>query len=350
MNKHFPYIIFLLLCTILLSGCKSTENTENSQTASQPLQETALKLNTVVTITIYDSQDQALLDQAMAICDKYEKIFSRTLETSELYQLNHKQLDPIEGTDNSYQISKPLADLISTGLYYSQTTNGAFDIAIAPLTSLWNFTDEDPVPPSDNDIHSALSACGYQHVDLQDQIITFDSSDVQIDLGAVAKGYIADRIKEYLVSKGIKSGIINLGGNVLCIGSKPNGTPFKIGIQKPFADRNETEAVMDITNKSVVSSGIYERYFRYEGNFYHHILNPQTGYPYQNDLISVTIICDQSVMGDALSTSCFALGLEKGLAYADSLENVQAVFITSDYQMYYTKNFQKEIPVTGTEE
>ena len=142
--------------------------------------------------------------------------------------------------------------------------------------------------------------------------------------------------------------IINLGGNVLCIGSKPDGTPFKVGIQKPFADRNETEAVMDITGKSVVSSGIYERCFKQNGKLYHHILNPKTGYPYDNSLISVTIISDQSVDGDALSTTCFALGLEDGLKFAEK-KGVQAVLITEDYELHYTDGFQDEINVTDVE-
>ena len=348
--KHCTFLFFataLVMSSAVLSGCSAqTKSRENTAADSQePISATAIKLNTAVTVTIYDSNDKKLLTECMNLCDKYEKIFSRTLETSELYQLNHRKLPHLDGRENSYQISQPLADLIATGLSYSAATQGAFDIAIAPLTSLWDFTSENPIPPEDSAIHAALSSCGYQHVNLQDQTITFDSPDIQIDLGAVAKGYIADRIKEYLVSQGAESGIINLGGNVLCIGKKPDGTPFKIGIQKPFADRNETEAIMDITNKSVVSSGVYERCFQYNGKSYHHILNPKTGYPYQNGLISVTIICDQSVMGDALSTSCFALGLEEGLSYAESLDNVQAVFITDDYEMHYTKGFQKEIPV-----
>ena len=155
-------------------------------------------------------------------------------------------------------------------------------------------------------------------------------------------------MKDLLVKKGVNSAIINLGGNVLCIGSKPDGTPFKVGIQKPFADRNETEAVMDITGKSVVSSGIYERCFKQGGKLYHHILNPQTGYPYDNGLISVTIISDQSVDGDTLSTTCFALGLEDGLKFAEK-KGVQAVFITEDYKLHYTDGFQDEINVTDVE-
>ena len=151
-----------------------------------------------------------------------------------------------------------------------------------------------------------------------------------------------DKIKEFLLSKGVKSAIINLGGNVLCIGSKPDKTPFRIGIQKPFADRSETIATVDITDQSVVSSGIYERFFEKDGQLYHHILNPKTGYPYDNSLISVTIICDSSTDGDGLSTSCFALGLEKGMELINSLPDVHSVFITSDDKLHYSENFQKE--------
>ena len=164
-----------------------------------------------------------------------------------------------------------------------------------------------------------------------------------------AKGYIADRLKDYLVSQDVKSAIINLGGNVLCIGEKTDNSAFKIGIQKPFADRSETIAVMDIRDKSVVSSGIYERCFEQDGTLYHHLLNPKTGYPYDNGLIAVTIISDQSVDGDALSTTCFALGLEDGMKLAESLDDVQAFFVTSDYEIHYTRDFQKKIKVTETE-
>ena len=147
----------------------------------------------------------------------------------------------------------------------------------------------------------------------------------------------------------MKSAIINLGGNVLCIGEKTDNSAFKIGIQKPFADRSETIAVMDIKDKSVVSSGIYERCFEQNGTLYHHLLNPETGYPYDNGLIAVTIISDKSVDGDALSTTCFALGLEDGMKLAESLDDVQAFFVTSDYEIHYTKDFQKKIKVTETE-
>lgn len=353
--KRCTFSIFaasLLLSSAAFSGCSLKANTaENSDAGSQePVSATAIKLNTAVTVTIYDSQDRELLTECMNLCDKYEKIFSRTASDSELYQLNHRELTPVAGTEDTFQVSDPLAELIRKGLYYSELSEGAFDIAIEPLTSLWDFTAEDPQVPEDRLIQEALTKCDYHNVSVSDNNeVILKTEDTAIELGAIAKGYIADRLKDYLISQGVKSAIINLGGNVLCIGGKPNDSSFKIGIQKPFADRSETIAVMDIKDKSVVSSGVYERCFEQDGTLYHHLLNPRTGYPYDNGLIAVTIISDESVDGDALSTTCFALGLEDGMKLAESLDNVQAFFVTSDYEIHYTKDFQKEITVTETD-
>lgn len=353
--KRCTFSIFaasLLLSSAAFSGCSLKANTaENSDAGSQePVSATAIKLNTAVTVTIYDSQDRELLTECMNLCDKYEKIFSRTASDSELYQLNHRELTPVAGTEDTFQVSDPLAELIRKGLYYSKLSEGAFDIAIEPLTSLWDFTAEDPQVPEDRLIQKALTKCDYHNVSVSDNNeVILKTEDTAIELGAIAKGYIADRLKDYLISQGVKSAIINLGGNVLCIGGKPNDSSFKIGIQKPFADRSETIAVMDIKDKSVVSSGVYERCFEQDGTLYHHLLNPRTGYPYDNGLIAVTIISDESVDGDALSTTCFALGLEDGMKLAESLDNVQAFFVTSDYEIHYTKDFQKEITVTETD-
>lgn len=364
-HSRFFYLILctVLVCPILLfTGCGNITDADTSTTENEPISISSIKLNTAIQITIYDSQDKSLLDDCLALCDRYELIFSRTNENSELYKLNHRKDTsdkdpnadgqtipyPISGTAGTWHISEDLASLLSQGLSITRESDGAFDIAIAPLTSLWDFTAEDPKVPDDAAIQKALPLCSSDGVTIDGQDITLPSDDIQFDVGAIAKGYIADRMKDLLVKKGVKSAIINLGGNVLCIGSKPDGTPFKIGIQKPFADRNETEAVMDITGKSVVSSGIYERCFKQNGKLYHHILNPKTGYPYDNSLISVTIISDQSVDGDALSTTCFALGLEDGLKFAEK-KGVQAVFITEDYKLHYTDGFQDEINVTDVE-
>ena len=367
-SRSHSRFFYLILCTVLVcpmllfTGCGNITDADTSTTGNEPISISSIKLNTAVQITIYDSQDKALLDDCLALCDKYELVFSRTNEKSELYKLNHRKDTsdkdtntdrqttpyPVSGTADTWHISEDLAALLSEGLDITRESDGAFDIAIAPLTSLWDFTAEDPKVPDDAAIQKVLPLCSSDGVTIDGQDITLPFDDIQFDVGAIAKGYIADRLKDFLVKKGVNSAIINLGGNVLCIGSKPDGTPFKVGIQKPFADRNETEAVMDITGKSVVSSGIYERCFKQGGKLYHHILNPQTGYPYENGLISVTIISDQSVDGDALSTTCFALGLEDGLKFAEK-KGVHAVFITEDYELHYTDGFQDEINVTDVE-
>ena len=367
-SRSHSRFFYLILCTVLVcpmllfTGCENITDADTSTTGNEPISISSIKLNTAVQITIYDSQDKALLDDCLALCDRYELIFSRTNEKSELYKLNHRKNTsdkdpnadgqttpyPVSGTADTWHISEDLASLLSQGLSITRESDGAFDIAIAPLTSLWDFTAEDPKVPDDAAIQKALPLCSSDGVTIDGQDITLPSDDIQFDVGAIAKGYIADRLKDFLVKKGVNSAIINLGGNVLCIGSKPDGTPFKVGIQKPFADRNETEAVMDITGKSVVSSGIYERCFKQNGKLYHHILNPKTGYPYDNSLVSVTIISDQSVDGDALSTTCFALGLDKGLKFAEK-KGVQAVFITEDYKLHYTDGFRDEINVTDVE-
>lgn len=337
MNPKKKYTgIFLTLAVVFLIFLLLYQ--KKNQTADfEPVTAQGFKLNTIVQVTLYDTPDSSLAQEALNLCDKYEKLFSRTLSSSELFQLNERTLP---SSDGWYTLSEETARLIQTGLQYSELSQGAFDITVEPVSSLWDFTSEEKVVPASADIEAALPLVDYRKVHLQGTKISFENEEMGLDLGAIAKGYIADSIKAFLQEKGVKSAIINLGGNVLCIGSRPDGTPFKIGIQKPFADRSETLCTIDLSDKSVVSSGIYERCFEKDGQFYHHILNPSTGYPYANDLVSVTIISEQSADGDGLSTACFALGLEKGMELINRMENVEAVFITNDEQVHYSDGFE----------
>ena len=312
------------------------------QKPEEPITATAFKLNTVVKVTIYDSQDEKILQDALALCDKYEKIFSRTRTDSEIYLLNEGKL-PQE--DGYYILSEECAELIGKGLYYSELSGGAFDITIEPLSSLWDFTSGEKQIPDPQTLVEAQKHVGYEKVELKGNKIRFQEDGMGLELGAIAKGYIADKIKEFLISEGVESAVIDLGGNVLCIGARPDGEAFRVGIQKPFADRNETVATAGIRDRSVVSSGIYERYFEKDGKLYHHILNPKSGYPYENGLTAVTILSDESVDGDGLSTVCFALGLEKGLELINSLPDTQAVFITEDGELHYSEHFEEEVPL-----
>lgn len=346
MIKSKRYILFSVLAVAVAAVVFGVVYFRRQTQEQDPITATALKLNTVITITIYDSQDQSILDDAMALCDEYEQIFSRTSEESELYQLNAGELADADGIST---VSDSLSDLIATGLSYAALSEGAFDISIAPVSSLWDFTSGEGTVPDQAEVEAAVELVDYRQVFQDGNQIHFGMDGMELDLGAVAKGYIADRLKEFLVSRGVESAIIDLGGNVLCVGERPDGTPFRIGIQRPFADRNETLAAVEISGKSVVSSGIYERYFEQDGVLYHHILNPKTGYPYDNGLTSVTIISEQSVDGDGLSTTAFALGLEKGLELINSLPDVQAIFITEDGELHFSENFEDEVSISYME-
>lgn len=261
-------------------------------------------------------------------------MFSRTNPDSTLYKLNDGQITTVP---------HELGELISYGIQYADMSDGAFDITIGSVSSLWDFTSDNPAVPDDSDIQNALSYVDYTRLKLtenNDGTYTVDKPDKTIiDLGAIAKGYIADKIRNFLLEKSINRGIINLGGNVLCVGEKSSDNPFLIGIKKPFSEDSVPLVTLRLNNKSAVSSGNYERYFYQDGKLYHHILNPSTGYPYDNGLSDVTIISDASVTGDCLSTTCFALGADKGLELIESLSGIEAMFVMSDGTIKYSSGF-----------
>lgn len=307
----------------ILSGCAAQKKD------AEPLRRSEFLLNTFVTITLYDKDEEKLLEEAVKLCRDYEEKLSKTVEGSEIYQINHR-----EAGVKAMEVSDETAEMIEKGLYFSSLSDGAFDLTIEPLSSLWNFTGEVKEVPDARAIREAAERVDYRKLSVEGNQVRFLDDQVNIEPGAVAKGYIADRLKAYLKDQGVESGLIDLGGNILCIGSRPDNTPFKIGLQKPYFDRKETVAVLNITDQSVVTSGVYERCFEQDGVRYHHLLNPKTGYPYDNGLLSVTIVSDSSVDGDGLSTACFSLGLEQGMELANSLDGVYAYFITEDYEIH----------------
>lgn len=302
----------LLFLTILCVGC--------GQKKEEYISRTDYKLNTVVYVAIYDRQKEGLLDACMNLCSRYEQIFSRTSPSSELYRLNESK---------DMEVSDELLKLIELGIECAEQTDGIFDITIAPLAELWNFSGEDPSVPKQQDIDTALASVDYRCIEVNGNHVTLHNG-ASIDLGALAKGYIADRLKDYLVSEGVRSAIINLGGNTLCIGAKPDGSAFQIGIRKPFGEQNEILETVSCADQSLVTSGIYERGFEEDGVWYHHILDPDTGYPADTDLAGVTIQSGLSVQGDALSTICMSLGSEKAQEFLKKYPNVKAWLVRED--------------------
>lgn len=314
----------LTASALLLTGCSGAKS---STQTDQDLTYTDMLFDTVIKIQILDPADESILDGLKKLCEKYDRMFSTTNTDSELYKLNHANGQP-------FTVSSETANLIQEGIHYSELSGGAFDLTIEPVSALWDFKADKPTVPSSDAIAQAVSHVDYTKVDIQDNTVTLEDPEAGIDLGAIAKGYIADQVKTYLKKQGIKHAIINLGGNVDVIGTKPDGSKYNIGIQKPFDESGEAITSVQLKDQTVVTSGIYERYFKKNGKLYHHILDPRTGYPCENNLYSVSIITDSSTKADALSTTCFLLGYEKGMELIQSMDGVKAIFITDDEKVH----------------
>ncbi len=315
--------LFLPAAIVLLStGCSKVPRADSS------IKMTGMYFDTIVSVEVWGTADESILDHCKEMCTRYEQLFSRTIDTSDVSRINAAGGTPVE-------IDPETAELLEMGLYYGELSNGRFDITIAPLSELWDVKNNPGNIPDQETIDEARSHVNYENVILDQNTVTLTDPKAAIDLGGIAKGFIADKLKAYLTGKGIDHALISLGGNIVAVGGRPNGQPFHIGIQKPFAETNEAITTVEISGQSVVSSGTYERYFKKDGKIYHHLLDPGTGYPYDNHLLQVTIISDASADGDALSTACFGLGLEKGTALIESLDNIRAIFVTDDYALHY---------------
>lgn len=329
-SKNNCFAVLLLLVPLLLSGCASASS-------SEPITKSGFYFDTIITITLYGTTDESLLDDCFSIADTYEHLFSATLSDSEISQINQAGGAPVTVSDETLS-------LLEKGLEYCERSNGGFDITIGKLSSLWDFSENGSALPDTNAIAAAISTIDYRNILISENEVSLKNPEASIDLGAIAKGYIADRMKEYLNEQGVTEGMINLGGNVLCIGPKQDGSNYRIGIQMPFEDQGAVAAVVEVKDQTVVSSGVYERYIIVDDKLYHHILNPATGYPYENGLLGVSIICQDSVDGDGLSTTCFSLGLEDGMKLIESLPDTEAVFITEDYEFHCSSGIGDTIP------
>lgn len=333
MYKKLISLCFILLLSFgLFTGC------------GEPISKSGFYFDTVITVTLYDSSKEHVLEGCFDLAKQYENYFSNTLPDSDISKINQAKGAPVT-------VHEETVELLEKGISYGNLSDGAFDITIGELSDLWDIslkalleeTDASMIP-SETEIAEALATVDYTCIKINGNEVSLTNPDARIDLGGIAKGYIADKMKEYLLEQGVESALINLGGNVLTVGAKPDGSPFTIGVQYPFKDDGSSIASVQVTDETVVSSGIYERYFKVDDTLYHHILDPHTGYPYSNNLLGVTIVTKNSVDGDALSTICFALGLEKGMDFIEHLDDTEALFITEDYEIHTSSGMGDKVP------
>lgn len=301
----------MMLILLLLCGCNSGE-TENS--------ETRFLLDTVCTVTADCGDD--IINGAFSLCENLERTLSKTVTDSDVYKLNN--------TEGFVSVSDGTLKTVERALYYSELSGGKFDITIAPVSALWDFKNQ--VIPSKDEISEALQNVDYHSIEIKNGEIS--SGTKQIDLGGIAKGYIADRATEYLKENGAANALVNFGGNICMIGE------YNIGIKKPFDD--SIIASISLKDKCVVTSGIYERYIESDGKIYHHILDPKTGYGAENELASVTVIGEKALDCDALSTVCMLLGTESGMDIINNTADTEAVFIDRENNITLSSGLYRE--------
>lgn len=309
-------ILFILLIILLLfSGKKS------------PQSRTAFMLDTVCTVTLYEWQGDSdeILNDTLEVCRQYEKLLSTTVSGSDIDRINHSNGQPVA-------VSKTTADLLIDAGTYTDLSGGAFDITIYPVKQLWHFGTNEERVPDQKELEAALTLIDVRQMQIDSGTVTLPEG-MGVDLGAVAKGFIADEMGRCLREHGVTSAIVDLGGNILTVGSRPDGKPWRVGIRRPFGDDNI--AVQEVSDASVVTSGVYQRFFEQDHVIYHHLLDARSGKPCDTGLYSVTVIGASSQQCDALATVCMLLGYEKSVSLLRNYPDLEAVFVTSEGEVRY---------------
>jgi len=314
----------------LLAGCSgasddaasgSPSGTELGKEPESPKQHeqltnTLFVFDTVVTLQACCSQET--MDAASERCNYFESIFSRTIDTSDIGRINAAGGKPVE-------VAAETADIIQKALKYCEESEGRFDITIGAATSLWDF--KEAVVPDKGELAEAVKHIDYRNVQVDGTTVTLLDPLAKLDLGGIAKGYIADDLCAFFIAQGCDSGLVNLGGNTKTIGLKADGSAWRVGIQDPNGAQGAVVAAVDSHDTSVVTSGLYERQFTKNGKKYWHILDPKTGYPAETDLISASIVSDSSTDGDGYATPMCLMGHDEALAWMNAKEGVEGMVV-----------------------
>ncbi|BDR66641.1 FAD:protein FMN transferase [Clostridium tetani] len=334
-KKSLIYLVIFSLIFMLV-GCNKEEKVTTKEN---------YLLDTLIQLKVYGKNSEKATNEAMDAISDIDDIMSPTKPTSDVVKINNSA-----GKD-FVKINENTLEVIKTSIKYSKLSKGNFDITVGPLVKLWGIGTENARVPSKEEIDAALKLINYENVliDEENKSVKLKSPKEAVNLGGIAKGFAGDKAREILENKGIKSAYLNLGGNIVTIGNKTDGTPWNIGIQDPLSDRGEYFGIVRVSNKSVVSSGNYERFFIKDNKRYHHILNTKTGYPSESGILSSTIISNKSIDGDALSTITFILGLEKSMEIIENIDGVDAIFVTTDKKVHTTSNIAKDFKLSSKE-
>lgn len=322
-NKDMKKRIFIAACAVIfLAGCSSPEVSSESYA-----------LNTLCSQEVTGQNAKTAADEVNRMLQDITNSMSVS-EGSEVYAVNMAATQAIK-------VSEDTAFVIAAAKEMARETDGAFDATAGALTELWDITGN-PRVPSPEEIDAALTLVDYNGISVNGTSVSLARSGMKIDLGGIAKGYAADEAVRIYAKYGIDNALLSLGGNIYAYGDRE----YRIGIRDPLGSAGDVAATITVAGTSVVTSGGYERYFESGGKIYHHILDPKTGYPADNGLLSVTVVCENSTKADALSTALFVMGLEKGMKYVQAEDDIEAVFIMQDRKIYITNGLKGNIEAT----
>jgi len=332
---------------LVLTGCfgddhsPATTNLEHSRIE--------ISMNTLIHIRIFDiecnganSNDErcGLLDEAFELIFDLEHRWTVNDVGGEVEQINEMAgIEPVVVEENTFH-------LIEQAIYYSIYSDRLFNAAIGPLTSMWNISMDGARRPSDDEIAAVLTLLDPTRVVLDSEASTvfLEKEGMRLDLGAIAKGYMADLVAELLTSNGVDRALLIVGGEVVAIGGRPDGTPFRVGILTPFPEEHSGDLVgtLPAYNQAVITSGTYNRSFADQETrmIYHHIFDSRTGFPFDTDIVSMTVVADTGLLGEVYTTIVFALGIEEGMAYVEAHPTIEAMFISKDNGIYLSSGLQ----------
>jgi thiamine biosynthesis lipoprotein len=325
LNSRFPLLCAFLVALLFFTGCTRAEPSRAE-----------FVMGTVCSVTLYDQ----------AKTQVYRDIFSRLREIEDRMSANLPDSDVTRVNAAagvaSVQVHNDVFDVIERALFYAEISGGAFDPTVGPLVSLWGIGGDDPRVPTQEEIDAVLPLVNWRDVELdrERRTVFLRQPGMALDLGGIAKGYAADEAAALIRQARLKRAIIDLGGNIMTFGVRQDGRPWRVGIQNPLDDRGAYIGIVEVRDRTVVTSGVYERNFEADGVLYHHIFSPFDGYPISNGLLSVTIIADTSIDADALSTAVFVMGYERGMALIESLEGIEGIFVFEDMSVRKTEGVE----------
>lgn len=330
--KKNNLIIISIISIILLTSCASGMD-------DREMVRTEFLMDTIVEITIYGSEDGLIMDKVYDRLFEIENIMSKTKKDSDIYKINKNLEEPIRVQDETYQVLREAVDI-------SKRIDGKFDPTIGPLVNLWNINDSEKERnwiPEEIEIDNAKRLVNFNNIEfLENNEIRLKDKEMELDLGGIVKGFAADEIVKILKDENIKSAMIDLGGDLYAYGEKPDGSSWNIGIQNPDIESRDYMGILSVENKSIVTSGNYERFFEVDGKIYHHIIDPDTGYPSNNELLSVTVVSDKGIDGDSYSTALYILGVEESLETIEEIDGLDGILIDKDKKVFVTSGIKED--------